>query len=168
MSKNLLSWMLFAAFVALALGLHWHAQLLVFSGLVGAGKALVWLAWLAFVGYSIHCSRRENIVKSIRGMARLYWGRQIIIDLYLGVALFLVLIVLHQGLPGDAALAAAGVAVRQPGHAAVSRHPFRVVAGLAGELTAPYPRSASADRFSPGTPGLFYARCIVCIFRNCV
>ena len=96
MSKNLLSWMLFAAFVALALGLHWHAQLLVFSGLVGAGKALVWLAWLAFVGYSIHCSRRENIVKSIRGMARLYWGRQIIIDLYLGVALFLALIALHQ------------------------------------------------------------------------
>lgn len=97
MSKNLLSWMLFAAFVALALGLHWHAQLLVFSGLVGAGKALVWLVWLAFVGYSIHCSRRENIVKSIRGMARLYWGRQIIIDLYLGVALFLALIALHQG-----------------------------------------------------------------------
>ena len=96
MSKNLLSWMLFAAFVALALGLHWHAQLLVFSGLVGAGKALVWLVWLAFVGYSIHCSRRENIVKSIRGMARLYWGRQIIIDLYLGVALFLALIALHQ------------------------------------------------------------------------
>ena len=89
--------MLFAAFVALALGLHWHAQLLVFSGLVGAGKALVWLVWLAFVGYSIHCSRRENIVKSIRGMARLYWGRQIIIDLYLGVALFLALIALHQG-----------------------------------------------------------------------
>lgn len=97
MSKNLLSWMLFAAFVALALGLHWHAQLLVFSGLVGAGKALVWLVWLAFVGYSIHCSRRENIVKSIRGMARLYWGRQIIIDLYLGVALLLALITLHQG-----------------------------------------------------------------------
>ena len=97
MSKNLLSWMLFAAFVALALGLHWHAQLLVFSGLVGAGKALVWLVWLAFVGYSIHCSRRENIVKSIRDMARLYWGRQIIIDLYLGVALFLALIALHQG-----------------------------------------------------------------------
>ncbi|PYC25997.1 hypothetical protein DMO17_10050 [Aquipseudomonas alcaligenes] len=97
MSKNLLSWMLFAVFVVLALGLHWHAQLLVFSGLVGAGKALVWLAWLAFVGYSIHCSRRENIVKSIRGMARLYWGRQIIIDLYLGVALFLALIALHQG-----------------------------------------------------------------------
>src|SRR5690606_14972061 len=97
MSKNLLSWILFGAFVALALGLHWHAQLLVFSGAVGVGKALVWLVWLALVGYSIHCSRRENIVKSIRGMARLYWGRQVIIDLYLGVALFLVLIVLHQG-----------------------------------------------------------------------
>ena len=98
MSKSvLLSWVLFAAFVALALGLHWHAQLWVFSGAAGVGKALVWLAWLAFVGYSIHCSRRENIVKSIRGMLRLYWGRQIILDLYLSVALFLVLIVVHQG-----------------------------------------------------------------------
>ncbi|ARS47800.1 hypothetical protein PSMEN_05135 [Ectopseudomonas mendocina] len=97
MSKSLVSWGLFAVFVALALGLQGHAQMFVFAGAVGVAKALVWASWLAFVGYSIHCSRRENLFKSVRGIARLYWGRQIIIDLYLGVALVLALIALHQG-----------------------------------------------------------------------
>lgn len=97
MSKNLLSWVLFAAFVAIALGAQGHARLFTFAGAAGVGKIVVWLAWLAFLAYSVHCSRRENIFKSLRGMARLYWGRQVGIDLYLGLALFLGLIYLHQG-----------------------------------------------------------------------
>lgn len=97
MSKNLFSWALFAVFVALALALQGHAQLFAFAGAEGVGKAVVWLVWLAFLGYSIHCSRHENLFKSVRGMARLYWGRQVGIDLYLGLAMFLALIALHQG-----------------------------------------------------------------------
>lgn len=93
MSRNLLSWLVFAVFVGLALALQWHPAMLQFA----PGKALVWLVWLGFLGYSIRCSQRENIFKSIRSMARLYWGRQIGIDLYLGLALFLGLICLHQG-----------------------------------------------------------------------
>jgi len=50
-----------------------------------------------FTAYSIYCSGRENIFKTIRTMAWLHWGRQIGTDLYLGLLLFLAVIYLHQG-----------------------------------------------------------------------
>jgi hypothetical protein len=64
---------------------------------MGAAKAVVWLAFLLFTAYSIYCSGRENIFKTIRTMARLHWGRQIGLDLYLGLALSLAVICLHEG-----------------------------------------------------------------------
>jgi hypothetical protein len=97
MNQNLISWAVFAAFVACALGLGWHPAILRFDGPMAPAKLIVWLAFLLFTAYSIYCSGRENIFKTIRIMARLHWGRQIGTDLYLGLLLFLAVIYLHQG-----------------------------------------------------------------------
>jgi hypothetical protein len=97
MKANLISWGVFAAFAACAVGFGWHAALFRFDGPMGAAKLVVWLAFVLFTAYSIYCSSRENIFKTIRTMARLHWGRQIGIDLYLGLSLFLAVIYLHQG-----------------------------------------------------------------------
>ena len=97
MKANLVSWGVFAAFVACAVGFGWHAAIFRFDGPMGAAKAVVWLAFLLFTAYSIYCSGQENIFKTIRTMARLHWGRQIGIDLYLGLALSLAVIYLHEG-----------------------------------------------------------------------
>ncbi len=97
MSQNAISWSVFAAFVAAALGFGWHDRMLTFDGRIGAAKMVVWLAFLSFLAYSIYCSSRENIFKSLRSMAGLHWGRQIGIDLYVGIGLFLSVIYLHEG-----------------------------------------------------------------------
>jgi hypothetical protein len=97
MNQNLISWGVFAAFVVGAVALGWHPAILRFEGPMGAAKAVVWLAFLAFTAYSIYCSGRENIFRTIRTMARLHWGRQIGIDLYLGLLLSLSVIYLHEG-----------------------------------------------------------------------
>ena len=97
MNPNLISWGVFAAFAACAVGFGWHPALLRFDGPMAPAKIMVWLALLLFTGYSIYCSGQENIFKTIRTMARLHWGRQIGIDLYLGLALFLSVIYLHEG-----------------------------------------------------------------------
>lgn len=97
MKPNLISWGVFAAFVACAVGFGWHPAIFRFDGPMAAAKMMVWLAFLLFTGYSIYCSGRENIFRTIRTMARLHWGRQIGIDLYLGLLLSLSVIYLHQG-----------------------------------------------------------------------
>jgi len=97
MNLNLISWGVFAVFVACAVGFGWHAAIFRFDGPMGPAKLIVWLAFLLFTAYSIYCSSRENIFKTVRSMARLHWGRQIGTDLYLGLWLFLAVIYLHEG-----------------------------------------------------------------------
>ena len=98
MSLNILLWGIYAAFVVLALSFNWHPALLDFSGGQAGIKLLVWALYLSFLAYSIYCSFKENIFRTIRTMSQLYWGRQIGIDLYLGLAIALILIYLHEGL----------------------------------------------------------------------
>ena len=86
MRQSLISWGVFAGFVVCAVGLGWHDSIWRFSGMMGAAKGIVWATFLLFTAYSVYCSRRENIFKSIRSMAQLQWGRQVGIDLYLGLA----------------------------------------------------------------------------------
>jgi hypothetical protein len=96
MKQNLISWGVFVAFVAGAVGSGWHTAIFRFDGPMGLAKIAVWLIFLLFTGYSIYCSGRENIFKTIKSMARLHWGRQIGIDLYLGLLLSLSVIYLHE------------------------------------------------------------------------
>lgn len=100
MSRKLLPWAAFGAFVVAALVVDGRGDMLRFEGAPGVGKALVWATFLGFTAYSIHCSRRENLFATIRHIARLHWGRQVGIDLYLGLFLFLGLVYAHSGLAG--------------------------------------------------------------------
>jgi hypothetical protein len=92
-----LSWGPYSLFVAIALGLSWHPQMLVFDGGAGAAKICVWLVWLAFLLYSIRASHQENFFKTVRALNQTWWGRQIGIDLYISVALSLAVVYLHAG-----------------------------------------------------------------------
>lgn len=98
MSLNILLWGVYVAFVAAALFLNWHSGLLAFDGELGAVKAFYWLLYLGFLAFSVYCSTQENIFRTIRKMGELHWGRQIGIDLYLGLTIALLVIYLHEGL----------------------------------------------------------------------
>ena len=97
MNQNLIPWGVFAAFVVCAVVLGWHPAIFRFEGPMAAAKIFVWLAFLSFTAYSIYCSGKENIFKTIKTMARFHWSRQIGIDLYLGLLLALSVIYLHEG-----------------------------------------------------------------------
>ena len=51
---------------------------------------------LAFSGYTIYASRKENFWKSFRTVMQLNWGRQVVADLYIGLLLFTFIIYLHE------------------------------------------------------------------------
>lgn len=97
MSANVLSWVAYFAFAACVLVVDGHERLFAFDGRLGAAKLLVWLVLAGFLAYSIHCSRRENLFRTVGRIAEFHWGRQIGIDLYLGLMLALLIIYLHQG-----------------------------------------------------------------------
>lgn len=90
-------WIAFALFVATALYFGRSPTLLSLSVPLAAGKVVVWSVFLGFLAYSLYCSTRENLFTTIRKMASLYWGRQIGIDLYIGLGLSLGVIYLNEG-----------------------------------------------------------------------
>ena len=90
-------WAVYAIFAGLAVATAWNEQTLVFDGAQGVFKAAIWLLLLGFLVYSVYCSLRENIFRTIRTMSGLHWGRQIGLDLYLGLLIFMAFIYLHQG-----------------------------------------------------------------------
>jgi hypothetical protein len=95
--QHYLPWLIYGLFVALVF--YFNANHLIFStqAPLWVIKILIWLIWLSFIGYSYYCSTRENLIKTMKKMNQLHWGRQIGIDLYLGVGLSLLIIYLHQG-----------------------------------------------------------------------
>ena len=90
-------WGLYAAFAVSAIVWNWQASTLEFSGTLGGFKALIWLALLAFLAYSFYCTTKENFFRSGRAVLALYWGRQIVADLYLGILIGVLIIVLNDG-----------------------------------------------------------------------
>lgn len=94
-SGNLL-WIIYAVFLVAAFVTHRGDISLQFSGGLGLVKASVWLAWIGFLAYSIHCSMKENFFRTLKTFAGLYWGRQIGLDLYLGLFLSLIVISLTE------------------------------------------------------------------------
>lgn len=95
--RILMPWGAYVAFVACALYLNWHDRMLDFGGPLGMLKLAVWAALLGFLAYSFHCSLHEDLFKTVRNMGRFYWGRQIMIDLYLGLFLAFIVIYLNEG-----------------------------------------------------------------------
>lgn len=97
LSTRRVFWAAFVAFVVCALGFDRHASLLAFSGPLAPLKLLVWAAFAGFLAYSVYCSARENLVRSVEKIAELHWGRQIGADLYLGLLLALFIVYLNEG-----------------------------------------------------------------------
>ncbi|MCU0446730.1 MAG: hypothetical protein MUE85_17625 [Microscillaceae bacterium] len=96
--QHYLPWAFLAVWVAGVLYQETNAQTFSLQTPYIGFKLGLWLLFIGFTAYSYYCSTRENIFKIFKIMAGLHWGRQIGIDLYLGVALSLGLIFLHQGL----------------------------------------------------------------------
>jgi hypothetical protein len=94
---KLLFWGVFAIFFICALGFGWHDKMFVVNSPLSAGKYIVWAIFLGFLSYSIYCSSKENLFKTIGKIAEFHWGRQIGIDLYLGLSLTLFIIYLNEG-----------------------------------------------------------------------
>lgn len=97
LKRNFLAWAIYFAFAIAAVALSWHDRIIAFHGTHGAVKALIWSAFFAFTAYSMYCSSKENIFGSIGKMFQLHWGRQVGLDLYIGLLLFLCLINMHSG-----------------------------------------------------------------------
>jgi len=96
-NRSLALWGFYAAFVVWVMYAYWHETIFRFSVPMGGVKLLVWLALAGFLAYSIYCSLRESLFRTISVMAKLYWGRQIGIDLYLGLFIGMLIIYFHEG-----------------------------------------------------------------------
>lgn len=90
-------WGAYAALAIFALLANMQETTFQFAGLLGGIKAMIWLALLVFIGYSIYCSFKENFFRSARSIVTLYWGRQVGADLYLGLFVSLLIIFLNEG-----------------------------------------------------------------------
>ncbi len=90
-------WFIYAAFVIMVSIFGSRESFFFVSGNLGSGKFLLLTAYLAFLAYSIHATKRENFFKSVMSVNRLWWGRQIGADLYISVFLSLGLIYLLEG-----------------------------------------------------------------------
>lgn len=95
MSKIL--WVAFWGFVAWAIYGSRHESLLSGTGPLRVVRLLIWAAFLLFTAYSFYCSRRENLFTTVGKINKLYWGRQIGMDLYIGLSLTLFIVYLNEG-----------------------------------------------------------------------
>ena len=63
-------------------------------------ESIRWIAFavfILFVGYTIYASRTESFWKSFKTVMALKWGRQVTIDLYIGLLIFNYFIYLNEG-----------------------------------------------------------------------
>ena len=92
-----ISWILFFLFVVCAVYFSWHENLFTYERPLDAGKFVIWAVFVGFTAYSVYCSYNEDLFKTIKVMSGLHWGRQIGIDLYIGVSILLFLVYLQSG-----------------------------------------------------------------------
>lgn len=85
MIQKFVPWFVFAAFTVLALALNWQAA----SSFDAhpAGKGAAFAAFAAFLCFTIYCSARENFFASVRKISKMHWGRQVGLDLYIGLCM---------------------------------------------------------------------------------
>ena len=95
--RSLALWGIYAAFAIYAIYANWHPAMFQFSGPLGVLKLIVWAALIGFLAYSVYCTSREDLFRSIGVIAKLYWGRQIGTDLYLGLLIGILFIYLNEG-----------------------------------------------------------------------
>ena len=90
-------WILFILFAFYAVWTREDEFIFVSQSSYSMGKYIVWIIFLSFFAYSIYASTKENFFKSLNRIIKMFWGRQIGIDLYIGLPLPLLIIYLHGG-----------------------------------------------------------------------
>ena len=96
-SSRSLLWSAFAVFVVVVLFIDGHAGMFALYTPLASVKLGIWATFLAFVAFSLYCSARENLFTTVTKIGELHWGRQIGLDLYLGLGLSLLVIYLNEG-----------------------------------------------------------------------
>lgn len=91
-------WILYALFAVFAVYSRQDPYIFESQGPYGLGKYLVWGILILFLIYSLYASTKENFLKTLSKMAKLYWGRQIGLDLYIGLLLPLTIIYFNGGI----------------------------------------------------------------------
>ena len=90
-------WILFIGFAFFAISSREDEFVFVSQGPYAFGKYIVWTIFVCFFAYSIYASTKENFFKTLSRISKMFWGRQIGMDLYIGLLLPLSLIYLHGG-----------------------------------------------------------------------
>ena len=99
LKRNFL-WVMYVAFVCFAIFTHDGEHTLISQGPYAFGKYFLWFLFIAFNTYTIYCSQVENFFKSVKKINQFRWGRQIGIDLYIGVTISLGLMFFNEGSAG--------------------------------------------------------------------
>ena len=98
-ATSMILWAVFFGFTATAVILNWDVRLLEFGSATGIVRLTLSVVWIGFLAYSIFCSTRESLFRTVGVMGQFYWGRQIGIDLYISVFLSIGLVYLVTGSP---------------------------------------------------------------------
>lgn len=93
--KNNILWVIFTAFVLLAVSFI-DEPLFKSNGPFPIGKSIAWLAFIAFLIYTVNVSIKESFYKALKRMSPILWTKQIGIDLYIGVTMFMVIVYLNE------------------------------------------------------------------------
>jgi len=96
LKRNFL-WVIFILIVFLAIATKKDSFIFISEGPYSFGKYIIWLLFFSFLGYSVYCSSKENFFKSLKRISAMLWGRQIGIDLYIGLLIPMLIIYLHAG-----------------------------------------------------------------------
>ena len=96
-ARRLALWGIYGAFAGYAIYANWHSAMFQFGGPLWIWKAILWATLAGFLAYSVYCSSREDLFRSIGVILTMHWGRQISADLYLGLLVGMFFIYLHDG-----------------------------------------------------------------------
>ena len=90
--KRHLFWIIYSGLVIGVLSTHWDPKLFSMNQPMAFGKLLIWLVFVAFSVFTIHCSMTEKFMKSLRKIVVYKWGQQIGSDLIIGLFLSLFMV----------------------------------------------------------------------------
>ena len=90
-------WIGYALFLVLAVAYGGREGLVTTESGFGGAKLVVLAVYLGFLAFSLYATARENFFRSVGQINRLWWGRQIGLDLYISVFASLGLIWLVEG-----------------------------------------------------------------------
>lgn len=83
-------------FVSCAIYLNWAQDPFQFDAPYWAIKILVWAAFWGFFFYSGYCTLKEDLFDTVKKIVGWHFGRQICLDLYLGLGVMLFVMFLNE------------------------------------------------------------------------